>query len=94
MVSTIHIRTSQNLSPGEGSEDFGGGGLMVFKRNGEENQLLPTEYKGETTDNYQPMRENYQKTTKAEGDQADFVVTQIKSTRIILPPSPSPSPLV
>ena len=67
---------------------------MVFRRNGEGNQLLPTEYKGETTDNYQPMRENYQKTTKAEGDQADFVVTQIKSTRIILPPSPSPSPLV
>lgn len=26
MVSTIHIRTSQNLSPGEGSEDFWGGG--------------------------------------------------------------------
>ena len=40
---------------------------MVFRRNGEGNQLLPTEYKGETTDNYQPMRENYQKTTKAEG---------------------------
>ena len=31
MVSTIHIRTSQNLSPGEGSEDFCGGGSNGFQ---------------------------------------------------------------
>ena len=38
MLSTIHLRTNQILSPGgEGSEDFfflGGGCQMVFRRNG------------------------------------------------------------
>ena len=52
MVSTIHIRTSQNLSPGGGVGRFGGGGCqMVFRRNGEGNQSSPTEFKGGTTDN-------------------------------------------
>ena len=53
MVSTIHIKTSQNLSPGgRGRKIFLGGGCqMVFRRNEEGNQSSPTEYKGGTTDN-------------------------------------------
>ena len=53
MVSTILIRTSQNLSPGGGfGRVWGGGGCqMVFRRNEEGNQSSPTEYKGGTTDN-------------------------------------------
>ena len=57
MVSTIHIKISQNLSPGRGVGRFffffffGGGCQMVFRRNGEGNQSSPTEYKGGTTDN-------------------------------------------
>ena len=55
MLSTIHLRTNQILSPGgEGSEDFflGGGCQMVFRRNGGGgNQSSPTEYNGGTTDN-------------------------------------------
>ena len=55
MLSTIHLRTNQILSPGgEGSEDFFlGGGVKWFSggTGGGGNQSSPTEYNGGTTDN-------------------------------------------
>ena len=97
MVNTIHIRTSQNLSRGEGSEDFffWGGGVKWFS--GGTGRGISRRQRsikvGLLTINSQWGR-IIRKLQKPRGDQADFVVTQVKSTRIILPPSPSPSPLV
>ena len=54
MLSTIHLRINQILSPGgEGSEDFFfGGGVKWFSGGtGGGNQSSPTEYNGGTTDN-------------------------------------------
>ena len=62
---------------------------MVFRRNGEGNHSSPTEYKGGTTDNLQPMRENYQNTIKAEGESGRFCCDTSK----INPNNPSPLPL-
>ena len=43
---------------GEWKVFFEGGGQMVFRENGEWNQSLPTEYKEDTIETYQPI--NYQ----------------------------------
>ena len=97
MVSTIHIKTSQNLSPGgRGRKIFffgGGGGVKWFSggtRRGISRRQLSIKV-GLLTINCQWGR-IIRILQKPRGDQADFVVTQVQSTRIILPPSPSPSP--
>ena len=63
---------------------------MVFRRNGEGNQSSPTECKGGTTDNLQPMRENYQNTTKAEGGSGRYCcdTSKIKPNNPFSPPPP------
>ena len=96
MVSTIHIKISQNLSPGRGVGRFfflGGGGVKWFSEGtgrGISRRQLSIKV-GLLTINCQWGR-IIRILQKPRGDQADFVVTQVKSTRIILPPSPSPSP--
>ena len=93
MVSTIHIKISQNLSPGRGVGRFlfwGGGGVSngFQKERGGESVVANWVQRWDYV-NLQPMRENYQNTTKAEGESGRFCCDTSK----INPNNPSPLPL-